>query len=104
MIQPLVGGMYTGDPERLSVKATMPRLQEMERLRLENRELLIRTERSERAEEQLAMTEHIENKKLEEARKLYEAVLKISPDNADGLKGLDEASRKAGASSSQSGK
>jgi oxygen-dependent protoporphyrinogen oxidase len=31
LIQPLVGGMYTGDPERLSVKATMPRFLEMER-------------------------------------------------------------------------
>jgi len=30
LIQPLVGGMYTGDPERLSVKATMPRFLEME--------------------------------------------------------------------------
>ena len=31
LIQPLVGGMYTGDPERLSVQATMPRFQEMEK-------------------------------------------------------------------------
>jgi len=31
LIQPLVGGMYTGDPELLSVQATMPRFQEMER-------------------------------------------------------------------------
>lgn len=31
LIQPLVGGMYTGDPERLSLKATMPRFQELER-------------------------------------------------------------------------
>jgi oxygen-dependent protoporphyrinogen oxidase len=31
LIQPLVGGMYTGDPERLSLRATMPRFQEMER-------------------------------------------------------------------------
>ncbi len=31
LIQPLVGGMYTGDPERLSVRATMPRFLEMER-------------------------------------------------------------------------
>jgi oxygen-dependent protoporphyrinogen oxidase len=31
LIQPLVGGMYTGDPELLSVRATMPRFQEMER-------------------------------------------------------------------------
>ena len=31
LIQPLVGGMYTGDPELLSVWATMPRFPEMER-------------------------------------------------------------------------
>ena len=31
LIQPLVGGMYTGDPELLSVRATMPRFPEMER-------------------------------------------------------------------------
>jgi len=31
LIQPLVGGMYTGDPELLSVRATLPRFQEMER-------------------------------------------------------------------------
>src|SRR5262245_57194598 len=31
LIQPLVGGMYTGDPQRLSVKATMPRFLDMER-------------------------------------------------------------------------
>jgi len=30
LIQPLVGGMYTGDPERLSVQATMPRFLDME--------------------------------------------------------------------------
>lgn len=30
LIQPLVGGMYTGDPERLSVRATMPRFLDME--------------------------------------------------------------------------
>ena len=30
LIQPLVGGMYTGDPELLSVRATMPRFPEME--------------------------------------------------------------------------
>jgi oxygen-dependent protoporphyrinogen oxidase len=30
LIQPLVGGMYTGDPERLSVKAAMPRFLDME--------------------------------------------------------------------------
>jgi oxygen-dependent protoporphyrinogen oxidase len=31
LIQPLVGGIYTADPERLSLKATMPRFLEMER-------------------------------------------------------------------------
>ncbi|HKM56914.1 MAG TPA: protoporphyrinogen oxidase, partial [Isosphaeraceae bacterium] len=30
LIQPLVGGMYTGDPHRLSVQATMPRFPQME--------------------------------------------------------------------------
>lgn len=31
LIQPLVGGIYTADPERLSLAATMPRFLEMER-------------------------------------------------------------------------
>lgn len=31
LVQPLVGGIYTADPERLSVLATMPRFVEMER-------------------------------------------------------------------------
>ncbi|MBI1347216.1 protoporphyrinogen oxidase [bacterium] len=31
LVQPLVGGIYTSDPERLSLAATMPRFQEMER-------------------------------------------------------------------------
>lgn len=31
MAQPMVGGIYTADPERLSLKATMPRFLEMER-------------------------------------------------------------------------
>jgi oxygen-dependent protoporphyrinogen oxidase len=31
LVQPLVGGIYTADPERLSVRATMPRFVEMER-------------------------------------------------------------------------
>jgi oxygen-dependent protoporphyrinogen oxidase len=30
LIQPLVGGMYTGDPERLSTRATLPRFLDME--------------------------------------------------------------------------
>jgi oxygen-dependent protoporphyrinogen oxidase len=30
-VQPLVGGIYTGDPERLSLRATLPRFLEMER-------------------------------------------------------------------------
>ncbi|MCO6455057.1 MAG: protoporphyrinogen oxidase [Pirellulaceae bacterium] len=30
LIQPLVGGMYTGDPEQLSIQATMPRFLDME--------------------------------------------------------------------------
>ena len=31
LVQPLIGGIYTGDPEKLSVRATMPRFQDMER-------------------------------------------------------------------------
>ncbi|MFN0056703.1 MAG: protoporphyrinogen oxidase [Planctomycetales bacterium] len=31
LVQPLVGGIYTSDPERLSLRATMPRFLEMER-------------------------------------------------------------------------
>ena len=31
LVQPLVGGIYTADPERLSLKATLPRFMEMER-------------------------------------------------------------------------
>ncbi|MSR59276.1 MAG: protoporphyrinogen oxidase [Planctomycetaceae bacterium] len=31
LVQPLVGGIYTSDPERLSLRATMPRFHEMER-------------------------------------------------------------------------
>jgi oxygen-dependent protoporphyrinogen oxidase len=31
LVQPLVGGIYTADPERLSLAATLPRFQEMER-------------------------------------------------------------------------
>jgi oxygen-dependent protoporphyrinogen oxidase len=31
LVQPLVGGIYTGNPEKLSLQATMPRFQEMER-------------------------------------------------------------------------
>ena len=31
LIQPLVGGIYTSDPERLSLRATLPRFVEMER-------------------------------------------------------------------------
>lgn len=31
LVQPLIGGIYTGDPERLSLQATLPRFIEMER-------------------------------------------------------------------------
>ena len=31
LVQPLVGGIYTADPEKLSLAATLPRFQEMER-------------------------------------------------------------------------
>ncbi len=30
LVQPLIGGIYTGDPQRLSLRATMPRFAEME--------------------------------------------------------------------------
>ena len=30
LVQPLVGGIYTSDPERLSIQATLPRFQQME--------------------------------------------------------------------------
>jgi oxygen-dependent protoporphyrinogen oxidase len=30
LVQPLIGGIYTGDPDKLSLRATMPRFQEME--------------------------------------------------------------------------
>jgi protoporphyrinogen/coproporphyrinogen III oxidase len=32
LVQPLVGGIYAADPERLSLEATMPQLREMERI------------------------------------------------------------------------
>jgi len=38
MAQPMVGGIYTADPERLSLRATMPRFLEMER---ESRSLIL---------------------------------------------------------------
>ena len=31
IVQPLVGGIYTADPEKLSLEATLPRFVEMER-------------------------------------------------------------------------
>lgn len=31
LVQPLIGGIYTGDPSKLSVRATMPRFREMEK-------------------------------------------------------------------------
>ena len=31
LVQPLVAGIYTADPEKLSLAATLPRFQEMER-------------------------------------------------------------------------
>ncbi len=31
LVQPLIGGIYTGDPTKLSVRSTMPRFQDMER-------------------------------------------------------------------------
>jgi oxygen-dependent protoporphyrinogen oxidase len=46
VVQPLVGGIYTGDAERLSVAATMPRLVEMER---RSRSLILGMRRQARA-------------------------------------------------------
>lgn len=43
MAQPMVGGIYTADPERLSLRATMPRFLEMER---EHRSLIAALRRS----------------------------------------------------------
>lgn len=53
LVQPLIGGIYTGDPRRLSLQATMPRFREME----QNHGSLIRamirqTARAARAERQ----------------------------------------------------
>jgi len=50
MAQPMVGGIYTADPERLSLQATMPRFLEMER---EHRSLIraLRKENSRRVSE-----------------------------------------------------
>jgi oxygen-dependent protoporphyrinogen oxidase len=31
LVQPLIGGIYTGDPQKLSLQATMPRFREMEK-------------------------------------------------------------------------
>jgi oxygen-dependent protoporphyrinogen oxidase len=31
LVQPLIGGIYTGDPQRLSLQATMPRFRDMEK-------------------------------------------------------------------------
>ena len=55
MAQPMVGGIYTADPERLSLQATMPRFLEMERehgsliraLRKQNRQTVSEDARSE---------------------------------------------------------
>jgi len=52
LVQPLVGGIYTSDPEKLSLLATMPRFREMER---EHRSL-IRASRKEAAERTAAET------------------------------------------------
>jgi protoporphyrinogen/coproporphyrinogen III oxidase len=46
MAQPMVGGIYTADPERLSLRATMPRFLDMER---EHRSLILALRRQARA-------------------------------------------------------
>jgi oxygen-dependent protoporphyrinogen oxidase len=46
MAQPMVGGIYTADPERLSLRATLPRFLDMER---EHRSLILAMLRKTRA-------------------------------------------------------
>lgn len=48
LIQPLVGGIYTADPEKLSLKATLPRFIEMER---KHRSLIIASRKQAAARE-----------------------------------------------------
>jgi protoporphyrinogen/coproporphyrinogen III oxidase len=50
MAQPMVGGIYTADPERLSLRATLPRFLEMER---EHRSLILAMLRKARSQEEL---------------------------------------------------
>jgi protoporphyrinogen/coproporphyrinogen III oxidase len=47
MAQPMVGGIYTADPERLSLRATMPRFLDMER---EHRSLILALRRQARSQ------------------------------------------------------
>ena len=53
LVQPLVGGIYTSDPEKLSLRATMPRFLDMER----DHRSLIRASRKQVAESSKAETE-----------------------------------------------
>ncbi|MDA1164135.1 MAG: protoporphyrinogen oxidase [Planctomycetota bacterium] len=48
LIQPLVGGIYTADPEKLSLKATLPRFLEMER---QHRSLIVASRKQATARE-----------------------------------------------------
>jgi oxygen-dependent protoporphyrinogen oxidase len=50
MAQPMVGGIYTADPERLSLRATMPRFLEMERAHRSLIWAMMRRQREESAE------------------------------------------------------
>ena len=49
LAQPMVGGIYTADPERLSLRATMPRFLEMER---KHRSLIVAMRRAGRAQQE----------------------------------------------------
>lgn len=59
MAQPMVGGIYTADPERLSLQATMPRFLEMER----KHRSVIRALRQERGTQPAARVENSDGDK-----------------------------------------
>src|SRR6185503_15011161 len=50
LVQPLVGGIYTSDPEKLSLAATMPRFLDMER---EYGSLILATLRQQKRDQKL---------------------------------------------------
>jgi len=55
LVQPLVGGIYTGDPNDLSLLATLPQYQAMER---EHGSLILAARRQQRHDRQLRKLEH----------------------------------------------